>query len=170
MDLTLNHHSTSITDESLLEPQTNPPAHTRNLTSLTMRFPTLPVIALFAARTAAQYGVPDFLSFNFDDPGVVQLIQGVENLNFYPVEPMAVQPIQVADESKFNPDAPRYVPPIQGAEDDAKVCDNGSGDGRSSRGCCLGKTEGATPDGGFVRVTKCRKCKMLFPCPRIHFF
>lgn len=129
-----------------------------------MRFPILlVVIALFAAITAAQNGIPDYLSFNFDDPGVVQLIQGVENLNFYPIEPMAVQPIQVADQSKFNPDAPRVVPPIQGAEDDATVCDNGSSDGRSSRGCCFGKAEGPTPDGGFVKVTKCRKCKCCFP-------
>lgn len=60
---------------------------------------------------------------------------------------------------KFNPDDPIQVDPIQGADDDATACENGSGDGRATRACCLGQPEAPTPDGGFVRVYKCRKCK-----------
>ncbi|MCJ1465268.1 hypothetical protein MMC07_003884 [Pseudocyphellaria aurata] len=64
---------------------------------------------------------------------------------------------QVFDDVNFNPDDPIDVPKIEGADDDKTVCDNGSDDGRLTRACCLGAPDAPTPDGGFVRVYKCRK-------------
>lgn len=111
-----------------------------NSTSLAMRsLIPLYVITMFAAITSAQYD----LDFNLDEPIVLSLLPDADN---------AV---------KWNPDEEIVVPKIQAADDDKTACDNGSGDHRLTRACCWGTGEGELRPGVYLRVYKCRRCKLL---------
>lgn len=124
----------------------------RSCTSFTMRFLVLLfVIALCAPGISAQFDtayIPDITTYDLDDIPYYsdQTQHYTEEIQYYP------------DATKYNPDKPLVAPPIQSADDDATACDIGIDDGRITRACCQGNGEGRTPDGGYIRVRKCRKC------------
>lgn len=101
------------------------------------------VVAIAFSATLAGRDINDIFKFS---PNVFEATTIATQQNVYHFE--------------YNPDEPIIVPPIEGADDDATVCDNGSYDGRLTRACCLGEPDGLFPDGGFIRVHKCRRCKL----------
>ncbi len=90
-----------------------------------------------------------------DSPGILFFPEEVIANPRWAIANAAIPPAVVAP-MKYNPDEPLPVAPIKGANE--HPCDNGSGDGRNTPLCCTGNFEGVTPDGGFLRVYKCRKC------------
>lgn len=105
------------------------------------------VVAQFAAVISAQYDV----NFNIDEP----------ILSFFPDEDN--NDPNADNDIKWNPDEKLVVPEVQAADDDKTVCDNKSGDGRETRACCFGTGLGDAGGGAFIRVFRCRKCKIRVP-------
>ncbi|MCJ1263193.1 hypothetical protein MMC22_003063 [Lobaria immixta] len=123
------------------------------------------VVAFFAPVNSAQFDIaylPDDIQYSPDD-----IQYSPDDIQYYPdqtqyytkgTQDYPDETQYYADTTKYNPDEPIIVPPILSADDDATACDNGSGDHRDKRACCLGKPEEKLPDGGYLRVYKCRKC------------